>query len=427
MNVLHVIPSLARKEGGPSVAVIAMAKAVADDSVVVRIATTAEMRNEECEGRNWEEVKIGRNDRNRMADIGKPNAECGVRNAEFDGIPVELFERNFESYKVSFPLARWLGDNMARFDLVHIHAVFSFSSVMAARVARRVNVPYIVRPLGVLNRWGMQNRRRLLKRISFKLVELPILLNSAAIHYTSAMEREEAGLLDERLAKHSSVVIPLPVVSLQKSEVGNHRSGADDLFAKFPQTKGKRIILFLSRIDPKKGLELLIDAFAAIRKRHQDAALVIAGDGSADYVTKLKKRAGSSMEQGARSVVWTGHLDGELKAAAFAAADVFVLPSASENFGIAAAEAMAVGVPTIVSEEVALSSDIRSYDAGLVVKRDVHELAAAISEMLTNKGRAGVVAANGQRLVREHYSPEAVGRHLVQLYEKVIRSSKDRK
>jgi len=119
-------------------------------------------------------------------------------------------------------------------------------------------------------------------------------------------------------------------------------------------------------------------------------------------------------------VIWTGHLSGEMKAAALAAADVFVLPSASENFGIAAAESLAAGVPTIVSEEVALSSDIRRYDAGVVVKRDVQQLAGAISDLLSNRERAAGLAANGRRLAEERYSPEAVGRALHELYQKLI-------
>ena len=97
-----------------------------------------------------------------------------------------------------------------------------------------------------------------------------------------------------------------------------------------------------------------------------------------------------------------------------------MLPSASENFGIAAAESLAAGVPTIVSEEVALSADIRRYDAGVVVKRDVQQLARAISDLLSNKQTATTLAANGYRLVEERYSPKAVGKALHELYQKII-------
>ena len=182
-----------------------------------------------------------------------------------------------------------------------------------------------------------------------------------------------------------------------------------------------------------KGIELLLDAFAIVRNQHNDVALVIAGEGEEAYVRGLRERAGTNLRSRAASgsacptnaeeegaVIWTGLLNGEMKAAALAAADVFVLPSASENFGIAAAESLAAGIPTIVSEEVALSSDIRRYDAGVVVKRDVQQLAGAISDSLSNKERAAGLAANGRRLAEERYSPEAVGRALHELYQKII-------
>jgi glycosyltransferase involved in cell wall biosynthesis len=423
MNVLHIIPSLSVKEGGPSFAATAMAEALAGQGVQVTVATTEGSREQE--------------DASGMEPGGY--SECAAANDR--GYNVLAFRRNFEPYKVSFNLAKWLSRNATKFDLIHIHALFSFSSTRAARIALKNDVPYIVRPLGVLNRWGMENRRRIPKLISFRFVELPILLGAAAIHYTSEAERDEAALLDRRLAEHESAVIPLPValgdlseVRGQRSEASRMRAGDPKVFrARYPWLDSRRIILFLSRIDRKKGLELLTDAFATVRQKNKEVALVIAGDGEASYVRELRDRARSNLRSGSASgsacptnpeeeeaIIWTGHLSGEMKAAALAAADVFVLPSASENFGIAAAESLAAGVPTIVSEEVALSSDIRQYDAGVVVKRDVQQLAGAISDLLSNRERAAGLAANGRRLAEERYSPEAVGRALHELYQKII-------
>jgi glycosyltransferase involved in cell wall biosynthesis len=338
------------------------------------------------------------------------------------------FRRDLLPYKVSFGLAKWLRANLASFDLVHIHALFSFSSTIAARIARQHNVPYVVRPLGVLNRWGMENRRPILKRVSFRLVELPILLNSAAIHYTSDTERAEAASLNPHLAKHRSAAIPLPIERAEPSDAELFR-------ARYPALRKHRVILFLSRIHPMKGLELLLDAFSMVREKHKGVALVIAGDGEEAYVREMRERARRNLRSGSASgsacptnpeeegaVIWTGHLSGEMKAAALAAADVFVLPSASENFGIAAAESLAAGVPTVVSEEVALSGDIRQYDAGVVVKRDVQQLGDAIGGLLSNRERAAALSANGRRLVEKRYLPDAVGKALHELYQKCIAS-----
>jgi glycosyltransferase involved in cell wall biosynthesis len=501
VNVLHVIPSLSVKEGGPSLAVKVMAKALAREGIQVTIATTVGAQRAPVIGdqlsvigeeTRQEDASTERRGYNETAVAGDP------------GYNVICFRREFESYKISFGLARWLRKNVATFDLVHVHALFSFSSTMAARIARKNKVPYIVRPLGVLNQWGMQNRRRIPKLASLRLIELPIIFHSAAIHFTSEAEREEAALLDARLAEHESMVIPLPVEQRawskeqrsedreQRSEVslrlrrayGSERgqrsgdreseaAGRERFFAKFPRAQEKRIVLFLSRIDPKKGLELLLDAFAMVRNQQKDVVLVIAGEGEQSYVRELQRRARSlklgagrteqrsqrsasgaeltprseirdqtsdlrpltsKSVQGAKAdyeqdyeyeydegnIIWTGHLSGEMKAAALAVADVFVLPSASENFGIAAAESLAAGVPTIVSEEVALSSDIRRYDAGVIVKRDAKQLGDAIGDLLSNRERASMLSANGRRLAEERYSPEAVGKALHELYEHVI-------
>ena len=155
-------------------------------------------------------------------------------------------------------------------------------------------------------------------------------------------------------------------------------------------------------------------------QEHSRRVLETTGPRTTDTQQKVSGQWSMVSGRGASEVIWTGHLSGEMKAAALAASDVFVLPSASENFGIAAAESLAAGVPTIVSEEVALSSDIRRYDAGVVVKRDVQQLAGAISDLLSNKEKAASLAANGRRLAEERYSQEAIGKALQELYQKII-------
>src|SRR5207248_7318779 len=141
------------------------------------------------------------------------------------------------------------------------------------------------------------------------------------IHYTSEAERDEAALLDARLAEHESVVIPLPVEPAAKGDAERFRD-------RYPKLRGLKIILFLSRIDRKKGLELLIDAFAMVRNQQKDVALVIAGEGEKAYVRVLRDRAARILEfesatkngrptkdkEGEGAVIWTGHLSGEMKA-----------------------------------------------------------------------------------------------------------------
>jgi len=243
-------------------------------------------------------------------------------------------------------------------------------------------------------------------------VELPILRDAAAIHYTSEAEKLEASRISNTIASQQSVVIPLPI------EIA--KGNPEDFRQRFPQVTGRRVILFLSRIDEKKGIELLLDAFADVRRQLSDAVLVVAGNGAPHYLEKLSQRA---KELGVSdAVVWTGHLDGAIKWGAFAAADLFVLPSYSENFGVAAAEALSSGLPTIVTEPVAISEDIRKYDAGLVVKNDSAALATTIRSILGQSDLASRLATNGQRLATERYDIDAVGRQLRELYDSILKS-----
>src|ERR1700677_4503086 len=168
MKILHVIPSLSPSDGGPSVALPLMARSLVGHGVQVDVATT--------------------NDNGPDNRLDVPLCQRMQR----DGYGVFYFRRQTRFYKASLPLSRWLSAHVADYDLVHIHALFSHASNSAARHAARRGIPYIIRPLGVLNSWGMENRRPLLKTLSFQFVEKSTLLHAAAIHYTSQAEKSEA-------------------------------------------------------------------------------------------------------------------------------------------------------------------------------------------------------------------------------------------
>jgi glycosyltransferase involved in cell wall biosynthesis len=343
MKVLHVIPSVSEKHGGPTYAVYAFARAALGNGIHVVVATT-----DDDGGR-----------RRLQVPLGEPVERRGIQHI--------FFRRDTLPYKISFSLAKWLGQNARNFDLVHIHALFSFSSYAAARAARKRGVPYIVRPLGVLSRWGIENRRRLAKQLSLRFVELPILRGAAVVHFTAEAERAEAVDLRPDISSCPSFTLPIPV------EAPPEIPGPREFLDAFPGAAGKKLILFLSRLDPKKGLEPLLDSFRVVKSAEPDAMLVLAGEGKASYVQSLNARADELNVQ--PDILWTGHLHGRQKAAALAAASLFVLPSYSENFGIAAAEALAAGLPTIVSDQVAISKELSQYDAGLVVPPEPLKLA----------------------------------------------------
>ncbi len=325
-----------------------------------------------------------------------------------DGVTYWYFKRRFRFYSVCPPLGRWLGAHVQDYHLIHIHALFNYPAVAASAWAWRRRIPYIVRPLGTLNRWGMQHRRPWVKKVSFPLIERRILAHAALVHYTSEQERLEATELGVRAP---SAVIPnaLDGVNLPAADPAAFR-------ARYPQLRDRSVVLFLSRLDQKKGLDLLLPAFRKVREARPAAALVIVGTGEADFAARLHEQArGLGLED---HIVWTGFLDGARKSEALSAADIFVLPSYSENFGIAVLEGAAAGLPLVVSDQVAIHREITAANAGIVVACEPSQLSDAILRLLDDEPLRKQMGANGQALSKT-FSLDLVTSQLVAAYERV--------
>jgi glycosyltransferase involved in cell wall biosynthesis len=261
----------------------------------------------------------------------------------------------------------------------------------------------------------MENRRRWMKALSLRLLDRPALNHAAAIHYTSRAEQNEAATLGLRARP---VVVPL---GIHFKAYGTLPS-SQPFFDRFRVAAGKRIILFLSRLDPKKGIEWLLDAFAKIHPIELNCMLVIAGKGDASYESRLKEQAARLHLE--THVIWAGFLSGDEKISAFAAADLFVLPSQSENFGIALVEALAAGKACIATEAVAVSEDMRASDAGLVIPiDDPPALAAAMKRMLTDDALRSRCGTNAARLAADRFSLQAMGDALAGLYATIVREA----
>ena len=334
-----------------------------------------------------------------------------------DGWNTFYFRKQTEFYKVSWPFRRWVQQHAPDYDLVHIHALFSFTSNCAACAARRAAVPYVIRPLGVLNSWGMKNRRRFLKSFSFRFVEQPILRHAVAMHYTSYAEQIEA--------EQSGVTAPALVVPLG-IDVGQYQKlpGPERFFERFPQAAGRQVVLFLSRLDAKKGLDLLLQAFAKVHVHFPQSVLVIAGSGEEGYVSRLRAQA---RQLGlAEEIVWTGFLEGTDKLSAFAAATAFTLPSYSENFGIALVEALAAGLPCVTTEGVAVSEHVREHDAGLGVPCDASAIALALQRILGDPQLRTRLGANAHRLAAERFSLVTMGLALRGEYQRILSEKRSR-
>jgi glycosyltransferase involved in cell wall biosynthesis len=317
------------------------------------------------------------------------------------------FRRQTRFYGFSWPLTRWLARHVRDYDLVHAHALFSYATIPAAYFARQAGVPYVIRPLGVLNRWGINNRRPWLKRLSFMLVERRILAGAYRIHFTSEEERIEA---EELGVKQRAIVIPLGI-DLGPFEELPPRGW---LRARAPHLDGRAVALFLSRIDPKKGLDLLLHALARAKAMGTRLALVIAGSGDRAYESALRREARTLGVD--RDVVWAGFVTGQDKRAVLAEADLFVLPSRSENFAVSVVEAMACGLPVVISNQIGIHREVTASGAGFAVPCRVDALVETLVRLAADPMARRELGSRGRHLARDRFSVETMTSGLLGLY-----------
>jgi glycosyltransferase involved in cell wall biosynthesis len=170
-----------------------------------------------------------------------------------------------------------------------------------------------------------------------------------------------------------------------------------------------KVALFLGRLHPVKNVEALIDAWPSVLSAHPGAVLRIVGEGSPTYEQRLRSRAEAGIE-------FAGFLSGAEKAATLASASLLVLPSLHENFGMVVVEAIAAGLPVVVSEHVQLRDFIAANDLGIIASDSSDSLAAAISSVFSDLELQRRVAETGRRLIDESYNPETIGKQLQSMY-----------
>jgi glycosyltransferase involved in cell wall biosynthesis len=381
MRVLHVIPSVSLVHGGPSRALPLMEQVLCAAGVSVTTATTDD-------------------------DGSSRRLRSDARPVESNGARRIYFRKWFDLYKIAPATLPWMWRHVRTFEIVHVHSLFSFTSVAMALVARCRGVPYIIRPLGTLMTYGVKQRRPWLKRVSLALIEGPLLRHAAAVHFTSQTEWDEAAALGIPLR---GIVIPLGV---EPPQPGDPKTIARE----WPQLEG-RVLLFLSRLDPKKNLEGLLRALAVVNQREPNANLIIAGEGSQAYVASLKKL--SSRLGITKQVYWLGHVEGRRKDAAFAVADAFVLPSFSENFGISAVEAMLAGLPCVLGRGIALAKNIEAAGAALITEPEPEAIAWALRRLLDDDALRRDLGAKGEAFAERHYSTRVMAKQLIALYDDI--------
>jgi glycosyltransferase involved in cell wall biosynthesis len=266
----------------------------------------------------------------------------------------------------------------------------------------------------MLATWSL-NYKPWKKRLYLTFLERRTLLKAHALHWTSDEEHWTMGVTN---VPTPGFVLPLGLAPVADQEFLSSRK----FFERMSWFKGRKLILFLGRLHPKKQPDVVIRAFHSIHRDFPGTALVVAGAGNSGYVDQLQKCV---RELGLEpDVSFVGMLKGREVQEALAAATLFVLPSLDENFGLAVGEAMAAGCPVVVSRQVALSKEIQEHSAGIVTEGAVDGVSRALRRLLQDEALRQTMGRNGRELVMRKFTWEQTAPQLVDVYEDILRGTR---
>jgi glycosyltransferase involved in cell wall biosynthesis len=328
IRYLHVIHTLDARTGGPA-------------EGVKQISSAAMRLNHGVE----------------IATFEKPDAATA---STYD-CPIHYVGPAYLKYGYAPGFSSWLRANASRFSAIVVNGIWQYHSFCTWSVLRGSAIPYFVFTHGMLDPWFKRAYplKHLKKMLYWPWAEYRVLRDASAVLFTCEEERRQARRSFGLYRANEIVVnygVPVPH--------GDLSAQRETFLSQFPTLRGKRILLFMGRIHPKKGCDLLIEAFAQVCRAHPSLHLVIAGPDQVGLQSSLEALAARLGVSGA--ITWTGLLNGELKMGAYAAAEAFVLPSHQENFGLAVAEALSCGVPVLISDKINIWREVLEDHAGLV-------------------------------------------------------------
>jgi glycosyltransferase involved in cell wall biosynthesis len=379
MRVLHVVPTYlpAVRYGGPIYSVHALCTALASRGHDIHVYTT------NVDGPGISDVSL-------------------TEPVPVDGVNVRYFACGLGRRLYRSPeMRRALKADVSRFDVLHLHSVFLWPTLAAARAARRAGVPYVLAPRGMLVRSLIERKSRFIKTGWIWAFERANISGAAAIHVTSELEQAELanlGLPNQRIV---IVANGIEIPDLNRP-------------CRSPAASASSYVLSLGRISWKKGLDRLLCAMVYV----PNTELLIAGNDEENYEARLKimvRELGMS-----ERVHFLGPVHGEKKWGLIRSAAVFALPSYSENFGMAALESMACGCPVVVTPDVGLAAAIREAGAGIVADGEPKELGAALSALISDPARRQAMGEAGQKLARQNYSWTGIAEQMEHVYERCL-------
>lgn len=385
MKVLFVAPYIGSVYGGTSKVVLELSQSLAAHGVDVNLVTT------QANGLDKLDVPL-------------------KRWVNQDGYRVRYFSGWYRNDLVISPtLVNWLHRHVTEYDLVHTHTIFAPVLSAAHLICRQHQMPYIMTPHGMLEPWALSHKASK-KKYYLKLLEKPALQRAS---YIQALALTEAKHI-QSLGINSPIAVVPNGVHEHTFEV---QADSNLFYDQFPETLGKVLVLFLGRIDPKKGLDLLAPALKKVRETFPRVHLVVAGPDSVSYLTTVK-----SFFEDANcldAVTFTGMLTGDIKRAALAAADLYIAPYYSEGFSMSVLEGMASALPCVITTGCNFP-EAAAAKAACEVDLDADEIASALTWCLANSYQAAAMGHRAKQFIFENYTWDRVAKKLIKVYEAII-------
>jgi glycosyltransferase involved in cell wall biosynthesis len=381
MRVLHVTPYFAPafRYGGPPRSILGLCRALGTAGVDVEVFTTTA---------NGEEPL--------------PAAPGGTA---YDGVSVRYFP-------LAWPKRYWRGaglrsalmKSVVQADLVHVHGVWNITGWSGVSCARAAGVPYVISPRGMLRPAAMQ-RHRAMKSLAYWSIERANLRSAALLHATSSFEASELTAYGPPVVSIANGVAPAAV------SVGSVEKLREQLCLQ----PGAAVITFLGRLHPIKRLDLLADAFAAVRHSHPNATLVIAGPDEGGHRAQVEPL----FAQVAGGTRWLGAVDAETTWALLTSSRALVQCSDSESFGMSVAEALTAAVPVVVTKRSGWA-DVEKIGCGFSVAHEPVAIADGLLRILDHPAEAAAMGARGQAWAGRMFAWDSIGRSMREAYEAAL-------
>lgn len=387
MKILQVIPSYfpAHSYGGPITSTHELCKNLVKKGIHTKVLTT-----NSC-GKTKLDVET--------------NKDLKAENVDVIYCPSKT------SYYLSISFVKEILRHIKSYDIIHIHSIFTYTTFAAALAAQVHKRPYIVDPFGALNKDMIKFKGGIKKTIYLKLIDRQILNKAEFIHVASEFEKEKAAGLGFDPGKIA--VINRGIDTKAYSQYG------EEIYEAFPILRDKKIILFLGRIHPIKGLDLLISSYAETVKKYGETILVIAGPIEDEkYYGRLKTLA--EEKNLTKKILFTGMVTGKIKASLLNKIYMFILPSISESFGVSILEAMACKKPVILTKNIGLAEQVIRAKAGIISDKSKEELVKAMDCLLSDETKAKEMGLKGYETADREFSWDKITNDMIRLYEKIL-------